>query len=79
MAVMVLSFDSPLELNKITPVAAVASFTESLRFPAGEVIKPESETVIRSEAAGTLATPEEITVVPSHNLTSMAAFADTVS
>jgi hypothetical protein len=44
-AVMVESFELPLALNKIFPVVAEASLQLILRFPAGEVMKPDSETV----------------------------------
>ena len=69
-AVIVLSSELPLALNRISPFTLVKSLTEIRRFPAGLAREPERETVtgFAEPALDWVVLPLAITVVPSHSL-----------
>ena len=69
MAVIVASFEFPLVLNPITPVFAVMSLTEILKFPAGATMYPDRDTATQ-ELTADVTYKLAITVVPSHSFTS---------
>ena len=69
-----LSFDRPVPLNTIVPVAAVESLADMRRFPTGDAMYPERDIVVLFPAMVVIAAVA-ITEVPSHNFANTFAIA----